>query len=218
MENATCSIVEQGVRCGDPLHVKGMCQKHYARDYVTGSPYWRPEPSPSHGSDLPGEKWLPVPDWANLYEVSNMGRVRSLVRKTVSGWKGGRVLTPQLNSGGYLFVHLSRSGAKVQSRVHQLVLAAFRGPCPAGQEVLHGPRGKTCNELQNLRYGTRLENIFDTVLAGTHHNVRKERCSICGSDYVYKPYGGNRRFCPRQRQHAAIRAVRTSLAEVEGNG
>lgn len=46
------------------------------------------------------EQWLPVPGWEGLYEVSDLGRVRSLRRKGGRNrWYGGKVLVPYLNKG-----------------------------------------------------------------------------------------------------------------------
>jgi hypothetical protein len=62
--------------------------------------------------------------------------------------------------------------------VHQLVLLAFRGPCPSGMECLHNDDVKNNNELTNLRYGTRSENNKDRVRTGhdrwTGH-IKQER-------------------------------------------
>jgi hypothetical protein len=51
--------------------------------------------------------------------------------------------------------------------VHRLVLLAFVGPCPAGHEVLHLNHQPADNRLENLRYGTRSENIAMDWAVGT---------------------------------------------------
>jgi hypothetical protein len=128
-------------------------------------------------NDFTHECWLPVVGYEGLYEVSDMGRVRSIDRWVeVPGWspylKRGRLLTPNPSTNGYLKVTLcsNRSGARAQETpaVHRLVLEAFRGPCPPGQEARHGPGGKQDNRLVNLTYGTKPENAGDKVRDGTH--------------------------------------------------
>ena len=64
----------------------------------------------------------------------------------------------------YKSVALSRDGRHQNKYVHELVALAFIGPRPEGQEILHGPKGSTCNEASNLRYGTPEENSAERVL------------------------------------------------------
>ena len=57
------------------------------------------------------EKWVSIKGYEKFYEVSNLGRVRSLDRLW-KNWRGdicvkpGKVLKPQPNSNGYLRVGL----------------------------------------------------------------------------------------------------------------
>jgi hypothetical protein len=113
------------------------------------------------------ERWLPVPGFEGFYEVSDFGRVRSVVRMTTRGIRGGGIRRPVPDRHGYLRMALSRYG-KVRSRyVHRLVALAFIGPNPPRQEVRHGPGGKLDNRLVNLSYGTRADNENDKVRDGT---------------------------------------------------
>lgn len=118
------------------------------------------------------EVWLDVPGFEGAYQVSSDGRVAALSRtavvKTRAGTyvrsKKGGLLRPTLNrKTGYLSVCLS--GQK-RFTVAALVLRAFRGPRPDGQECLHRDGDKTNNALANLRYGTRLENVADAIAHG----------------------------------------------------
>lgn len=106
------------------------------------------------------ERWLPVRGYEGLYEVSDLGRVRSLDR-IVSGprtWRG-RILTPTLNNVGYLGVMLS-DGIRgvVLRRVHRLVLDAFCRPPRPGEQANHRDFNKTNNRLENLEWTTPREN------------------------------------------------------------
>lgn len=113
------------------------------------------------------ERWLPVIRYEDLYEVSDLGRVRSLDRETpvmmpygpTTRHYRGKLLKPTLNSHGYPEVGLWKCGVSDNRLVHQLVLEAFRGPCPPGEEARHGPAGKLDASLANLCYGTRAENV-----------------------------------------------------------
>ena len=122
--------------------------------------------------DATHETWLPVVGWEGLYEVSDLGRVRSLPRK---GTRGG-LLSPGTKTSGHLVVILCAHGSKTTRHVHQLVLEAFTGPCPPGLESLHDDGNPARNVLANLRYGTHGENMRDAVRHGTNHNAAKIRC------------------------------------------
>lgn len=114
------------------------------------------------------ERWLPVTGFEGLYEVSDLGRVRSLPRQTVKGVMGGRVLKPSTTGPGYFFVSLHRSNIPTARTVHRLVLEAFVGPCPAGMEACHGRGGQLDNRLANLTWGTKEKNNGpDKVRDGT---------------------------------------------------
>lgn len=173
MDNRTCTITEDGERCPKVLDCRGMCGMHLKRWYATGSPHLpAKEPVPS----LPGERWLPVVGWEDLYEVSNLGRVRSLLRQTLRGLRGNRLLKGHLwHEGGYLFVALTRDGRSAPLYVHTLVLEAFAGLRQDGQEALHGAAGNQVNCWpENLRWGTPVENAADKLRDGT--DQRGERC------------------------------------------
>ena len=103
------------------------------------------------------ERWKPVPDYEDLYHVSDRGRVRRIAGG--NGARRGHILRPQRNRGGYLQVHLSRYCCRKMRTVHTLVMEAFRGPCPAGMEVNHKYGIKDDNRLTELEYLTRGENL-----------------------------------------------------------
>jgi hypothetical protein len=126
------------------------------------------------------EIWKPV-TVREGYEVSNLGRVRSVPRwiNSTTGqryFSTGRLLKPQKGPGGYAIVHL---GKGLMTRyIHQLVMSAFVGPTPKGKQILHNNDIKSDNELNNLRFGTRLENYTDAVRnkrhgSGTHNYAER---------------------------------------------
>lgn len=114
---------------------------------------------------LPDEHWLPVVGYEGLYDVSDHGRVWSYGRNAVRGSHlyrvGEGIVVPLLFEGRYWRVRLYRDEELTVRRVHQLVLEAFDGPCPEGQESCHGPKGGLDNHRTNLRWDTRSENLRD---------------------------------------------------------
>jgi len=114
------------------------------------------------------ERWLPVLDLVGRYEVSDRGRVRALFVAGKGAYQPGRILRPWKTGRGYRAVGLvAADGFKWRVPVHRLVLETFVGPCPAGMEALHLDNDRTNNALDNLRWGTHLENIRDRERHGT---------------------------------------------------
>lgn len=110
------------------------------------------------------ERWLPVAGYEGLYDVSNMGRVRSTRRQ---GSPGG-LLKLKLSGHGYRQIALYRNGQGSLQSVHRLVLEAFVGPCPPGMECRHGPNGKLDNRASQLCWGTKSDNCGpDKIRDGT---------------------------------------------------
>lgn len=118
-----------------------------------------------------GERWLPVPGWEGMYEVSDLGRVRSVgrvvPRSSAPQTIPERLLKAGAGVNGYPRVNLCREGKYVQRTVHSLVLEAFVGRRPARMEALHGNGDRTDARLVNLHWGTSKENKADTVRHGT---------------------------------------------------
>ena len=121
------------------------------------------------------EIWKDIPGYVGRYQVSNLGRVKSLERKVRSKnhYTGKefmrtvkeRILQPgEYCKTGHLSVVLGRgSNGKP---VHQLVMKAFIGDPPKDMEVLHLNGNPKDNRLSNLRYGSRTENILDVYWQG----------------------------------------------------
>lgn len=109
------------------------------------------------------ENWRPIPGYEATYEVSDLGKVRSHPRPTTPGG----VLAGSADNYGYPRVALVQGGVQRSRRVHVLVMLAFVGPRPDGQEIRHlnGDRGDA--RLVNLAYGTHAENMHDTIAHGT---------------------------------------------------
>lgn len=78
-------------------------------------------------------------------------------------------LSPGINTGGYPFVRLKYRGTTFQviRRVPRLVLEAFVGACPDGQQAMHRDGNKSNNAIANLSWGTPKENADDRNAHGT---------------------------------------------------
>jgi len=135
------------------------------------------------------ETWKPVVGYEGSYEVSSLGRVRSLDRIRLSRRKKeipvkGRMLRACKNNQGYPTVNLCKDGIGKTFKVHTLVMSAFVGPRPEGTEILHGKLGKEVNTLDNLRYDTHIENEKDKIRDGTSQHVLSDE-KILEIRYLY---------------------------------
>ena len=122
------------------------------------------------------EVWKDVVDYEGLYKVSDKGNVYSVARKDSIGRnRGGRILKPQCNRGGYLIVSLCKNGKLKTKSVHRLVADAFI-PNPKGfLEVNHKNENKTNNELSNLEWCTREYNINHGTLIERSAQARSKK-------------------------------------------
>ena len=117
------------------------------------------------------EIWLPIPGYEGSYEISSIGRVKSLAR-VVQGRKGRRrsmevrVLLPRYR-GPYRSAVLAKDGVQKPWSIHSLVALAFIGPRPHGLQVCHGDGNSDNNHPTNLRYDTVTANHADRRKHGT---------------------------------------------------
>lgn len=118
------------------------------------------------------EIWKPVVGYEGLYEVSNIGRVRSLAR--IVECNGGRkrklktrILRQSCAPSGYYMVTLHKKGKQKSGLVHRLVCEAFI-PKPLGKdEVNHKDENSKNNNATNLEWVTAKEN--------NNYGTRQER-------------------------------------------
>ncbi|TWA89536.1 NUMOD4 domain-containing protein [Bradyrhizobium stylosanthis] len=131
------------------------------------------------------EIWKPVVGFEGLYEVSNLGRVKSVGRTVYARTKLGdplprfqpeRILSQHPHVNGYLLVHLYKGGKRKADTVHNLVAAAFIGPRPSGMQVAHDDGCPANCAASNLLYKTVQANIADKKRHGTH--LAGEQCPM----------------------------------------
>lgn len=123
------------------------------------------------------EIWKDIPDYEGVYQVSNLGRIKSLdryVKRGKSGFfKEGQIQKLQNNGNGYLYKQLKHEGKHRNFYIHRLVLMVFIGERPDGMVICHKDGDTTNNNLNNLRYDTPLENNIDQF----RHGIEKGKLS-----------------------------------------
>lgn len=149
------------------------------------------------------EAWKWVVGLEGRYEISDLGNVRSYIRKGHEGVPTASKLRPRVDDD-YLVARLADVGRKPRARlVHQLVAAAFLGPRPTGLVVRHLNDVKHDNRLTNLAYGTYGQNWDDAVANGLVVS-RRERCDR-GHEFTPENTYSNagRRWCKTCRYASA---------------
>jgi hypothetical protein len=122
--------------------------------------------------DVDCETWRSVPGYEGFYEVSSMGRVRSLPRKVkdsmgrVFPFPGRDLKAHVVKRTGRPQVLLAMNGSVATFLVHRLVMLAFVGPKPEGLETCHNDGDPANNCLSNLRYDTPSSNQMDRYKHG----------------------------------------------------
>ncbi len=112
------------------------------------------------------EIWKDIKDFEGYYQISNLGNVKSLIRK---GNLHEKVLKPTKCTAGYLQVSLFKNNISYPRRIHRLIAEAFI-PNPKNLPMInHINEIKTDNSVSNLEWcdnkyncnhGTRTERIF----------------------------------------------------------
>lgn len=162
------------------------------------------------------ENWKPVVGWEGFYEVSDMGRVRSLPRRvqrrTTSYPVLGGIMTPRRNKyTEHKTVLLRRPGEHKYARIHRLVLEAFVGPCPDGMEGCHTNDIADDNRLANLRWATHRDNAKDAKrnnryeVGSKHHEAKLDECAVMAI---------RRKYREGVAQHLLVKQFRVSAVTI----
>lgn len=123
-------------------------------------------------SPIEGEVWRDIKDYDGLYQVSSMGRVKTLERivNTQFGYRHHKeqIISFYFDKDGYCRVTLCKNGKDTHALIHRLVCNAFVGNPNNLPEVNHINGVKDDNRIENLEWCTRSENeqhAYDTGLA-----------------------------------------------------
>jgi len=159
------------------------------------------------------EEWRDVAGFEGLYQVSNHGRVRSRykpgARGELSAYWAIRKLT--VDSRGYPCVSFRLNDKAIKPPVHRLVLEAFVGPCPEGMECRHLDGNQENNQLDNLAWGTHVENMEDKLRHGTENRGTKHPLARLTDDDVKEI---RRRIEAGEKQLEIARDFRMSHAQI----
>ena len=118
------------------------------------------------------EVWKPIKGYEGLYEISSLGRVRSLDRLVKGKWGKikltGKILKGVKDKDGYLVITLSKDGKQKTFKIHRLVAIHFIPNPNNYKEINHKDENKEnckyknlewCDKKYNANYGTRNEKL-----------------------------------------------------------
>lgn len=140
------------------------------------------------------EVWKDIEGYEGIYQVSNLGRVRSLDRKVATVHSAlrtikGKTLVPWTDKYGYLHVNLWSECKMKSQMVHRLVAGAFIPNPDNMQEVNHKDEDKKnnradnlewCNTRYNINYGTRTKKVSTTRISQAILGKGVEQLTISG--------------------------------------
>lgn len=126
------------------------------------------------------EIWKDIPDYEGLYQVSNLGRVKSLPKQWISG-KGallkhnGKIMNTGLKPNGYRVGSLSKNGNVKCFSVHQLVAMAFLNHKPNAYKLVidHINNDPSDNRVENLQIVTQRFNARKNQLCYSYSSQYK---------------------------------------------
>lgn len=106
------------------------------------------------------EEWRDIKGYEGLYQVSNLGRIKSLKYK---GGKQERILDGSINNNGYRVVTFRKDNKRRDYLVHRLVAEVFI-PNPNNKPFIdHIDTDRTNNRIDNLRWVTQKENCNNVI-------------------------------------------------------
>ena len=97
------------------------------------------------------EIWKPIKDYEKYYEISSLGRVKSLHYKIPK-------ILKQANRGDYMGIQLNCNGKGKTESIHRLVAIAFLDKPDGSDMVNHKDGDKLNNCLKNLEWMTAKQN------------------------------------------------------------
>lgn len=105
------------------------------------------------------EIWKSIVGYEGLYEVSNLGNVKSLDKvDTLGRFRKGKIMSQSLHKDGYLQLSISKNGVSSKKLIHRLVAEAFLEKVNGKDKINHIDGNKLNNSVINLEWCTDKEN------------------------------------------------------------
>lgn len=138
------------------------------------------------------EKWKDISDYEGIYQISNYGRVRSLLiwdvnYKNFVKRNKPKILMPTDNGNGYLIINLSKDRKRKSKYIHRLVAQEFIRKPLKNEVVNHKDYNKKNNRVDNLEWCTQKENIsYSVINMYKQHGTKPPKTT--GEKYIRKKW------------------------------
>lgn len=125
------------------------------------------------------ETWKDIKGYEGLYQVSNFGNVKSLdhnvINKGIKQLRKGKILKQNINTWGYATVFLYKKGIGKRFAIHRLVAITFIKNNENKEEINHIDGNKLNNNILNLEWCTRRENMKHSFSIGLEKPPMKNK-------------------------------------------
>jgi hypothetical protein len=132
------------------------------------------------------EVWKCIEGYEGKYEVSNLGRVKSLIDR--NGNFREVLVKPRMGKQGYLYVHLWKKSQQNTKKIHRLVAETFLTRPKDAQCVNHKNCVKTDNRVDNLEWCTFSYNTKHAINHGRCREQSGEKNHMYGRTYENSPF------------------------------
>lgn len=137
------------------------------------------------------EVWKDIKGYEGLYQVSNLGNIKSFDRKVLYNngklhYHKGRMIKKRKKQNGYLSISVCKNGVEIHKSVHRIVAEAFIKNPNNYPQVLHKNNIRNDNMVSNLKWGTQKHNMEQAsksgrMSSGDNHYMRKNPVNMLPS-------------------------------------
>ena len=137
------------------------------------------------------EQWKDIVGYEGLYQISNLGRVRSCDRYISQDGRWGKykrfyqakILTPTDNGNGYLIISFKKEGKRRNYYIHRLVASHFIAMLDNTSLVVnHKDYDRKNNQVSNLEWITQAENVAYSIC---HMSKPRNVCKPTNTGHKY---------------------------------
>ena len=139
------------------------------------------------------EIWKDISDYEGKYQVSSLGRVRSLLNCHGNKLSEPKILKDAKNNRNYHFVQLCKDGKAKGFLIHRLVGMAFIENPDNKLTIDHLDKDKSNNQVSNLRWATNNEQLYNKEYPTTINS----NTGATGEKYIHKTKKGYRVYNKR---------------------